>query len=80
MNLSKLSIHDYQIQAFEKRQLKVELNFEKCNQMKSDNSKLFTLKDSRTCWDEKWKHMGLGFLIFIKAIPKALKVIQILTL
>jgi hypothetical protein len=48
--------------------------------MKSDNSKLFTLKDSRTCWDEKWKHMGLGFLIFIKAIPKALKVIQILTL
>jgi hypothetical protein len=53
MNLSKLSIHDYQIQAFEKRQLKVELNFEKCNQMKSDNSKLFTLKDSRTCWDEK---------------------------
>ncbi len=57
MNLSKLSIHDYQIQAFGKKGLKVELNFEKCNQMKNDNSKIFILKDSRTCWDEKWKHV-----------------------
>ncbi len=73
MNLSKLSIHDYQILAFKKKELKVELNFEKCNQMRSDNSKNFILKDSRTYWDEKWKNMGLGFLIFIKAIFKALK-------
>ncbi len=71
MNLSKLSIHDYLIPAFEKKEFKVEINFEKCNQMKSDNSKFFILKDSRTCWDETWKHMGLGFLIFIKTIPKA---------
>jgi hypothetical protein len=41
--------------------------------MRSDNSKNFILKDSRTYWDEKWKNMGLGFLIFIKAIFKALK-------
>jgi hypothetical protein len=53
MNLSKLSIHDYQILAFKKKELKVELNFEKCNQMRSDNSKNFILKDSRTYWDEK---------------------------
>jgi hypothetical protein len=53
MNLSKLSIHDYQIQAFEKKELKMELNFETCNQMKNDNSKNFIIKDSRTCWDEK---------------------------
>jgi hypothetical protein len=52
MNLSKFSIHDYLIQAFEKRELKMELNFEKCNQMKSDNSKVFILKDLKTCWDE----------------------------
>jgi hypothetical protein len=52
MNLSKLSIHDYLIPAFEKKEFKVEINFEKCNQMKSDNSKFFILKDSRTCWDE----------------------------
>jgi hypothetical protein len=25
--------------------------------MKNDNSKIFILKDSRTCWDEKWKHV-----------------------
>jgi hypothetical protein len=53
MNLSKLSIHDYQIQALEKAELKVELKFEKCNQMKCDNSKIFIFKDSKTSWDEK---------------------------
>jgi hypothetical protein len=36
-----------------KRELKMELNFETCNPMKSDNSKKFIIKDSRTCWDEK---------------------------
>jgi hypothetical protein len=48
--------------------------------MKCDNSKKFILKDSKTSWDEKWKHIGLRFLIFIIAIPRALKALQVLTL
>lgn len=49
--------------------LKVELNFQKCSKMKSDNnSKLFILKNSRVCWDENLKIRG-QFLISIKARP-----------
>jgi hypothetical protein len=47
----------------------IKLNLEKCNQMKSDHSKVLLFEDPKTCWDKTWKGTS-GLLVSSKLVHK----------